>query len=84
VADTVRWSLSVSRETDIALRTFLAQQGLRKGDLSRFVEEAVRWRVLDRIVAEVRSRNAGVPPEEIEAAIEEALESVRAERFRAA
>lgn len=84
MADTVRWSLVISRETDVALRTYLAQRGLRKGDLSKFVEEAVRWRVLDRTVTEVKSRNADVPPEEIEAAIEEALASVRAERFRPA
>ena len=39
-----RWSLVVSRDTDIALRQFLASHGGRghKGDLSRFVEEAVR------------------------------------------
>lgn len=41
----IRWTLSVSRETDIALRTWLAGNGLRKGDLSRFVEEAVRERL---------------------------------------
>ena len=80
--ETVRWSLVVSKETDVVLRTYLAQQGLRKGDLSKFVEEAVRWRVLDRTVAKVKSRNASVPPEEIEAAIEEALESVRGEGLR--
>lgn len=80
--ETVRWSLVVSRETDISLRTYLAQRGLRKGDLSKFVEEAVRWRVLDRTVTEVKARNAEVPPKEIESAIDEALQSVRAERFR--
>ncbi len=84
MAETVRWSVIVSKETDVALRTFLAQQGLRKGDLSKFVEEAVRWRVLDLTVAQVRSRNAGVPAEELEAPIEDALEAVRAERFRGA
>lgn len=40
--DTVRWSLKVSRETDEALRSYLGQSGGRKGDLSRFVQEAVR------------------------------------------
>ena len=79
-ASTVRWTLVVSRETDLALRTYLAQRGLKKGDLSRFVEDAVRWRVLDRTVSEVKARNAALPPEEIEAAIEEALEVIRAER----
>ena len=39
--NTVRWSLKVSRETDEALRGYLGQTGGRKGDLSRFVQEAV-------------------------------------------
>jgi hypothetical protein len=42
----VRWTLSVSRGTDVALRTWLAQSGLRKGDLSRFVEDAVAERLV--------------------------------------
>jgi hypothetical protein len=73
----VRWSLVVSRETDMSLRTYLARLGLRKGALSRFVEEAVRWRVLDHTVAETKSRNAGVPPLELEGAIAEAVRFVR-------
>jgi hypothetical protein len=43
--DTVRWSLKVSRETDEALRAHLGRAGGRKGDLSRFVQEAVRERL---------------------------------------
>ena len=39
--ETVRWSLKVSRETDEALRGYLGQTGGRKGDLSKFVQEAV-------------------------------------------
>ena len=78
----VRWSLVVSKETDISLRTYLAQQGMRKGDLSKFVEEAVRWRVLDRAVHEAKAKNAGVSAKKMEAAIEEAVEAVRAERFK--
>jgi len=80
--DTVRWSVVVSKETDVSLRTYLAQKGMRKGDLSKFVEEAVRWRVLDRTVAEVKAQNAHAPRKEIEASIDEALETVRAERLR--
>ena len=45
--NSVRWNLAVSAETDQALRMFLASQGGgRKGDLSRFVEEAVRAHIL--------------------------------------
>jgi hypothetical protein len=41
----VRWSLKVSRETDEALRAHLGQTGGRKGDLSKFVQEAVQARL---------------------------------------
>ena len=43
--DTVRWSLTVSRETDEALRAYLGRSGGRKGDLSKFVQEAVQARL---------------------------------------
>ncbi len=81
--NTVRWSLVISKETDIALRSYLARQGMRKGDLSKFVEDAVRWRVLDQTVGETKATNASVPPQEIEAAIAEAVQGVRSERFPA-
>jgi len=69
--------LAISKQTDIAVRSFLAQRGLKKGDLSKFIEEAVKWRVLDRTVAEARSKFADLPAEELEALIEEAVASVR-------
>ena len=40
--EAVRWNIKVSRETDLTLRTFLGAQGAKKGDLSKFIEEAVR------------------------------------------
>jgi hypothetical protein len=67
----------ISKDTDISLRTYLARHGMRKGDLSKFVEDAVHWRVLDLVVAEAKAANANVPPEEIEAAISEAVQAVR-------
>ena len=82
--DTVRWTIKVSRDTDIALRSYLGRQGMKKGDLSKFVEEAVRWRVLDRVVSEVKARNAGAPARKIQAAVDEALAVVRAGRLGAA
>ena len=77
--DSIRWTIKVSKGTDISLRSYLAQHGMKKGDLSKFVEEAVRWRVLDKTAAEVRERNASVTEGEIEAAIDEALVAVRAD-----
>ena len=41
----VRWSLKVSKETDDALRAHLGQAGGRKGDLSKFVQQAVETRL---------------------------------------
>jgi hypothetical protein len=75
--DTTRWTVSVSKETDIVVRSFLAQRGLKKGDLSKFVEDAVRWRVLDQTITEIRGKFADLPPEELEALIEEAISSAR-------
>lgn len=79
----VRWTVRVSRDTDVAVRTFLARRGMKKGDLAKFVEEAVRWRVLDQTVAQTKARNAKTPVADIEAAIDEALHVVRTERFAA-
>lgn len=74
-----RWTIKVSEETDLALRRFLGARGMKKGDLSRFVEEAVRWRVLEETAEEVRARNEDLSAEELEAAIDEAVRDVRAE-----
>jgi hypothetical protein len=75
--DTTRWTVSVSKETDITVRSFLAQRGMKKGDLSKFIEEAVKWRVLDQTVTEVRSKFADMPPAELESLIDEAVAAVR-------
>jgi hypothetical protein len=75
--DLARWSLKVSRETDIALRTLLATRGGRKGDLSRFVEEAVNRAVLRETVRDVHERNADADPHEIERIVDAELGAVR-------
>lgn len=75
--DTTRWTVSVSKETDIAVRSFLAQRGMKKGDLSKFIEDAVRWRVLDQTVAEARSKFADMPPDDLEALLDEAVTETR-------
>ena len=78
--NSTRWTVKVSKETDVALRTFLAQSGLRKGDLSKFIEEAVRWRVLDRTASGVRERVGRMDPGALRALIDDAVARVRAER----
>lgn len=77
----VRWSLKVSAETDIDLRTYLAQHGMRKGDLSKLVEEAVRRDILLRTMNDVATQNATVNPAQIEADIAAALRESSSERL---
>ena len=76
--ETARWSLVVPRDTDKAVREFLASQGrARKGELSRFVEEAVCARILELETTQAKRQNAGRSQEEIERVIDEALEWAR-------
>ena len=80
----VRWSLKVSAEADIDLRTYLAQHGMRKGDLSKFVEEAVRRDILLRTMSDVAAQNATASADAIDADIASALRESRTERLAAA
>lgn len=75
--DNVRWTLTVSRETDEGLRSLLSKEGRRRGALSRFVEQAVRRELFARTVAKVRSRNAKVSTKTINSEIAEAIAYVR-------
>lgn len=74
MVELVRWNLKVSRETDIGLRTLLATRGGKKGDLSRFVEEAVNREVLRATIRDVQSRNADADPDELERLIEDEVQ----------
>lgn len=69
----IRWSLVVPEDTDRALRTYLARTGGRKGDLSRFVDNAVLARLFELTVEDVKERNRAHSQNEIIEAIEEAL-----------
>ena len=71
----------MSRETDLSLRTFLGARGMKKGDLSKFVEEAVRRRIFGLTVQEIKARNASANPEELQRLIDAAVRQVRGERL---
>ncbi len=66
----IRWTITTSPTCDLTLRTYLGAQGMRKGDLSRFVEEAVLWRIFDRSVQSIKDRNTDMDSDELQAAIE--------------
>jgi hypothetical protein len=80
MAEAVRWNIKVSKETDLTLRTFLGAHGMKKGDLSKFIEEAVRWRVFHRTVQDIKTRNAKTDPGELQRLVDDAVREVRAER----
>lgn len=76
---TTRWNLVVSKETDKSLRQLLANEGGgRKGDLSRFVEEAVKKHIFDTALKAAREHNADVPTDEMDEIVEESLAWARA------
>jgi hypothetical protein len=76
---TTRWNLVVSKQLDKSLRQFLADQGRsKKGELSRFVEEAVNKHIFDTALMAAHEQNANVDPAELDAAIEESLAWARA------
>jgi NAD-specific glutamate dehydrogenase len=70
-----RWNLVVTKETDQSLRQYLAETGGgRKGDLSRFVEEAVRAQLWHLTVKRIKAQNQDRDPKEIEALANEAVD----------
>jgi hypothetical protein len=69
----VRWSIVVRDDVDKALRAYLGQRGTKKGDLSRFVEEAVQARLFELTVRDLKQRNRDYSQDEILEAIDEAL-----------
>lgn len=73
-----RWTVSVSKNTDMSVRRFLIQRGMEGADLSKFVEEAVRWRVLEQSMVEARGKFSDLAPDELSALLQEAVAAARA------
>ncbi|WP_312283469.1 ribbon-helix-helix domain-containing protein [Candidatus Igneacidithiobacillus taiwanensis] len=74
----IRWNVVVSPDTDQTVRMFLASRGGgRKGDLSRFIEQAVRAYIFERSVEEAKKANASLSEEELAAVVNEAVEWAR-------
>jgi hypothetical protein len=62
----------------ISIRSYLAEHGGKKDDLSKFIERAVVKEVLRATVRDIQERNADLPADEVQALIDEACAAVRA------
>ena len=71
--ESTRWTIIVDKQTDINVRTRLAERGMKKGDLSKFVTEAVNRDLFMQTVAEVREGFKDMSSDEIEALVDEAV-----------
>ncbi|MFT4256687.1 MAG: ribbon-helix-helix domain-containing protein [Pseudoxanthomonas sp.] len=70
----VRWNLAVSADTDQSVRMYLAARGGgRKGDLSKFIEAAVRDYLFERTVEDIKQANADLSEDEMNDLIDEAV-----------
>lgn len=78
--ESVRWTVVVDKETDRNLRTRLAERGLKKGALSKFIEDAVNRTLFMQTVDEVRDNFKDLTPEEIEDLASEAVAWARKAR----
>ena len=77
--NSVRWNIAVSPDTDRSLRMYLAAEGGgRKGDLSRFIEEAVRAHILELSAEQAKAANALVDEADLASMVAEAVQWARA------
>jgi hypothetical protein len=65
------------------LRSYLGSHGMKKGDLSKFIEDAVRWRIFNRTIQDIKANNAGADPDQLQSIVDQALAEVRDQRTRA-
>ncbi len=73
-----RWNLAVSLDTDRTLRMFLASNNSsKKGDLSKFVEEAVRSRIFYLTAQQAKANNTEITETDLQAMVEEAISWAR-------
>lgn len=69
----------MSADTDQSVRMYLAGQGGgRKGDLSRFIEEAVRAHILELTAEQAKAANADVSEADLTAIVAEAIQWAQA------
>lgn len=75
---TVRWNIAVSPDVDQSVRMYLtANGGGRKGDLSRFIEEAVRAYLLEQAAEQAKAAAGDLSESALNDLIDEAVQWAR-------
>lgn len=78
LVNSIRWNIAVSPNTDQSVRMYLAGQGGgRKGDLSRFIEEAVRAHILELSAEQAKAANVNVSDADLTTIVAEAVQWAR-------
>lgn len=80
--DTTRWTVTVSKRTDLALRPFLRKRGMRQRDISTFIEEAVQWRMLNATRTQVQAAFANLSAEEVDGLVTGVVSATRGRAAR--
>ena len=75
-----RWNLVISDETNRRVRSYLARTGGKKGDLSRFVDRAVRQAIFWETAVSIWERNRHLSGEAVRSLADEAVAEARADR----
>jgi hypothetical protein len=70
------------KQTGVALRSLVASKSAGKRAISEFVEQEVHWRTFNQTLREARAAFADLPADELQGRIDEAVEEVRARRYR--
>jgi hypothetical protein len=75
----VRWNIAVSPDMDQSVRMFIAAQGGDpKGDLTKFIEDAVRSYLLEQAAEQAKAATADMSEVEVMDLIDEAVQWARA------
>jgi len=75
---TTRWNIAVSSDVDQSVRMFLAANGGgRKGDLSRFIEDAVRSYLLEQAAEQAKAATQDMDEAELSDLVAEAVHWAR-------
>lgn len=74
---TVQWLVTASADIDGELRSHLGERGVTDRDISKFVEDAVKWRLFDLHLAEARAGVRSLSPDDLDSLIDEAVVETR-------